>query len=327
MNLKDLAKVELHLHLDGSLNIAKLAKELDLSEEEVAARVQSGGKDKSLKEYLKRFDLSIEVLQNKENLLKFTKQLLEELIEDNIIYAEIRFAPMLHTKTMTAEEVIETVLSALENEKIKTRLILSMMRHHSLEENKKLIDLVAKYADLGVVAVDLAGSEAQYPLEGFKELFDYAKEKSVSYTIHAGEAANYKSVDMAIAMQSKRIGHGIRAIESLSTIKKLLDKKITLEICPTSNIDTGVIDAYDKHPIKEIAKLGIKYTINTDNRTVSNISLNKEYQKLLDNKLLNIEEIIESNKTAIKSSFLSESEKKVLLEDYEIKVEKFAKRG
>ena len=143
MKLKDLAKVELHLHLDGSLNLAELSKRLGLSEEDVADKLQSNGRDKSLKDYLKRFELSTEVLQDKETLFLMTKKLLEDLIEDNLIYAEIRFAPLLHTKIMSVEEVIKTVLSALESEKIKTGLILCMMRHHSLKENKQLIDLAA----------------------------------------------------------------------------------------------------------------------------------------------------------------------------------------
>lgn len=326
MKLKDLAKVELHLHLDGSLNLADLSKRLGLSEEDVADKLQSNGRDKSLKDYLKRFELSIEVLQDKETLFLMTKKLLEDLIEDNVIYAEIRFAPLLHTKTMTTEEVIETVLSALESEKIKTGLILCMMRHHSLKENKQLIDLAAKYANLGVVAVDLAGSESEYPLDEFKSLFDYANELSVSYTIHAGEAASYESVDTAILMGSKRIGHGIRSIESLSTINRLLKNNVCLEICPTSNLDTKVVESYDQHPIKEIARLGIKYCINTDNKTVSNISLTEEYQRLIDNKLLSLKQIIESNKTAIKASFLSDKEKEKLLKDYETRLVKFAEK-
>ena len=165
----------------------------------------------------------------------------------------------------------------------------------------------------GVVAIDLAGDEKGHKLKENIELFKIAKEKNIPFTIHAGEVDDIDVID-AINLGVTRIGHGIKSNkEELGLIK---EKNILLEVCPTSNIDTKAFDSYNEHNIYNLYKNGINISINTDNMTVSNIDLNKEYKKLIDNFGFTIQDLININKNAIKYAFISEEEKQELLNKY-----------
>ena len=308
----NLKKVELHLHLDGSVRVSTV-EEL-LNEKNLSDKMMVNSNTNSLTDYLTKFDLPIKVMQSKENLIRISKELVEDLEKDNVIYAEIRFAPILHTNNgLTLDEVVSSVLEGLNNDKVKTNLILCMMRNLSYEDNKKVIDLAIKYKNNGVCAIDLAGDESKYPTSMFKELFDYANTNGVLFTIHAGEAGTTKDIYNAINYGAKRIGHGIKAIENIEIINLLKEKQIPLEICPTSNIQTCVIDSYKNHPIKRLYDNNILVTVNTDNRTVSNITLSKEYELL--SKIFDFKEkdFKKMNITAINKSFLNKNEKEILL--------------
>lgn len=315
--IQKLKKIELHLHLDGSVSVNTISKITKENIEDLENKMIANEKCQNLSEYLTKFDIPIDCMQTKENLILVAEELTKYLQSQNVIYAEIRFAPMFHTKKgLSYEEVVDSVLEGLnKNNKVKTNLILCMMRGMPKKENLKTIDIAYKYLNKGVCGIDLAGAEDKYSLSNYNDLFKIISEKNIPFTIHAGENGNYEEVDLAIKYGAKRIGHGIHAFESEQTQNKLKDKQILLEVCPTSNIQTNCIEEYKKHPIYSFYKSGINICINTDNKTISNITLNDEYIKLHNNFNFTIEDFIQMNINAINNSFLSEEEKQKLKED------------
>ena len=308
-------KIELHVHLDGSIRPTTISELLNISLEEARKLSTVSQKTNSLKEYLDKFDIPLKIMQTKENLIRVSKELAEDLQKDNVIYAEIRFAPNKHLESgLTLDEVITSILKGLKEVPMKTNLILCMMRGDSYTKNLEVIKYAKKYLGQGVVGIDLAGNESQYPVNDYKELFDIAKKESIPYTIHAGEADGALSVINAINLGAKRIGHGIRAIESNDALNLIKEKDITLEVCPKSNLDTNMYNKLEEHPIKTLFDKGIKVTLNTDNRTVSNITLNETYEELKDTFKFTDEDLIIMNKNAIECAFINESEKQELLD-------------
>ena len=302
-------KVELHLHLDGSVRPTTISELLKIDLEEAVKLSSLTQKTNSLKEYLTKFDIPLKIMQTKENLIRISKELAEDLLKENVIYAEIRFAPNKHLeKNLTLEEVVSSVLKGLKEIPLKTNLILCMMRGDSFEKNLEIIKLAKKYLNHGVVGIDLAGNEAAYPVNDYQELFQIAKEERIPFTIHAGEGDGALSVKNAINLGATRIGHGIRAIEDESVLKLIKEKDITLEVCPKSNLDTNMYNCLKEHPIKKLYDLGIKLTINTDNRTVSNTTLNKTYEELEKTFHFTEEDFINMNKNALLCAFISKSE-------------------
>ena len=316
--IKNFKKVELHLHLDGSVELDTISKITNESIDTLKEKMIAKDKCENLSEYLTKFDIPIECMQTKENLTLIAKDLVDYLEKQNVIYAEIRFAPMFHTKNgLSYEEVIESVLEGLKsNNNVKTNLILCMMRGFPKENNLKTIEVAEKYLNKGVCALDLAGAEDKFPLIDYIDLFNIIKEKNIPFTIHAGENGSHKEIDLAIKLGTKRIGHGIHAYENEDTIKSLKEKNILLEICPTSNVQTNSVDKYENHPIYNFYESGINICVNTDNKTVSNISLTDEYIKLHNTFNFNIHDFKVMNINAIKSSFLTDKEKEKLINEY-----------
>lgn len=316
IDLKKFPKVELHLHLDGSVNLQLASKILNKDIETIKKDMVAPSKCHDLNDYLTKFSLPVSIMQTKENLELISEKLGEDLIDDGVIYAEIRFAPIKHTTILSLDSVVESVLSGLKKVPLKTNLILCLMRDSSFEDNKKIIDLAKKYLNKGVCAIDLAGAEGIYKTSEFEELFKIAKDLNIPFTIHAGEADGEGSINSAINFGTTRIGHGIRCIENIDVMKRIKDKNITLEICPTSNVQTNAVTTYQKHPIKFLYENDIKVTINTDNRTVSNVTLTEEYEKLIETFNFTLEDIKKMNVNAINCSFLNDNEKKKLLDEY-----------
>lgn len=314
--IKKLKKIELHLHLDGSVSPIIASNLSGLPLEEVKEKMYAKDKCENLSEYLTKFDFPCSLMQTKENLNLITKDLIDRLAAQEVIYAEIRFAPMFHTKEgLTYEEVVESVLKgANSNPKIKVNLILCMMRGMPEENNLNTIKVAEKYLNKGVCAIDLAGAEDKYPLDNYLNLFGIIKEKNIPFTIHAGESGSFLEVKKAIEIGTTRIGHGIHSIESNEILNLIKEKNILLEICPTSNVQTNAISTYEKHPIQKLYKEGIKLNINTDNNTVSNISLTEEYLKLFNYFNFTISDYKKMNLYAIENSFLSKEEKDNLKE-------------
>lgn len=312
--MNKLPKVELHLHLDGSIRPSTAAEILGKEEEWVKKKLVVQDTCCDLNEYLTKFELPLQILQTEENLIRVTRELAEDLVQDGVIYAEVRFAPLLHTKKgLTLDEVIGAVLKGFSFSPIPIQVILCMMRNGTVEENKQVIDVARKYIKKGVCGIDLAGAEAIYPTHNFLSLFDIARKRQIPYTIHAGEADGIPSIQAALLAQTKRIGHGIRVIEDRFILNQIKHTGVLLEICPTSNVQTKAVDYYLHHPVRKLYDMGCAISINTDNRTVSNITLTEEYQRLQKYFHFTEEDFCKMNKQAIEASFLEDSDKKRLI--------------
>lgn len=328
MNLLNFPKVELHVHLDGSVRPNTVSDILNLDKKKIEKEIKVDNSCKDLNEYLTKFNLPLKILQTKENLIRVSEELAIDLKNDGVIYAEVRFAPILHTNNgLSCEEVIESVIEGISRVDIKINLIICLMRNVSDNDNYKVIKAGLKYINNRVVGFDLAGAEAIYKTSKFEELFKYINKYNIPYTIHAGEADGVSSIKSAIDFGAKRIGHGVRIVEDNSMIKYAKEHNITFEVCPTSNIDTKIFKEYKDHAIKKMYDNNLNITINTDNRTVSNITLTEEYEKLINTFNFNLEDLKIMNINAINASFINEIEKEKLKQEYIYRYNEFINNG
>lgn len=313
--IKYMPKVELHLHLDGSLNTKDIQDKYKLTDEQIKDKMIADEKCKDLNDYLKKFDYPISIMQTKESIQNIVIALLTYLKSQNVIYVEVRFAPQFHTRRgLTQDEVVNFVVNAAKKVDIKCNFILCLMRgENNNNENYETVRVAKKYLGRGVCAVDLAGAEAIFKTKEYEEIFEYVKEEEIPFTIHAGEADGPESIKSAISFGTKRIGHGVRAIEDEGLVEKIIKKGITLEVCPTSNIQTCICNDYASHPIVKLYKAGVKTTINTDNMTVSNTTLEKEYTSLIESTDLKYEDLVEMNINSVNAAFITAEEKNVLI--------------
>ena len=326
MIVKDMPKIVLHLHLDGSIDMEDAylwAKEdgLKITKKELEQELQVNDDCHNLNDYLEKFDLPCKLLQTCERLEKTSYHLFLKLSKMNVKYAEVRFAPNKHlAKNLTLDDVVISVINGMNKANVETGImggiILSMMRGDSKEDNIRVINLAQKYLKKGVVAIDLAGAEAIYPTTDYVDLFRYAKIKGIPFTIHAGEAAGVESIKAALDAGAKRIGHGIRAIDDEAIQKIIIDKQVLLEVCMTSNYQTEAVKG--KHPIEKLYNNGIKISINTDNDTVSNIDINKEYTKILNETDLTMDDLGKCNKESIDYIFADQIVKDKLQKEFEL---------
>lgn len=283
--------IELHLHLDGSLRpetVWELAKEQNIklptnTVDEVRDQMQVPEDCRTLEEYLTRFDLPLLVLQTREALERAAFELTEDLAKEGVTYAEIRFAPQLSIKGgMTQEQAVEAAIEGVKRgmeqyPSIRVGLILCCMRGEDNEEwNLQTVETAKKYLGDVVCAVDIAGAESLYPTERFAPVFEKVREYGLPSTIHAGEAAGPESMKTALAFGAKRIGHGVAAVEDPKLVRRLIEEQITLEVCVTSNYQTKVVPSIEAHPIRRLFNAGVRVTVNSDNRTVSNTNVRKE---------------------------------------------------
>lgn len=283
--------IDLHLHLDGSLSVRtvrELARmqgmEVPQKEEELLKLLRVGEDCKDLNEYLEKFSFPCALLQTEKAITMAVSNLLEELKEQGLLYAEIRFAPQLHTeKGLTQAEVVRAAVEGLGQCDFRANLILCCMRGaDNREQNLLTVRTAADFLGKGVCAVDLAGAEALYATDTFGELFGLAKELGVPMTIHAGEAAGPESVWAALEFGTKRIGHGVRSLEDSKLVEKLAREGITLELCPTSNLNTNIFPNIEAYPLRQLMDAGVKVTVNTDNMTVSGVTLRSEMEKVIE---------------------------------------------
>lgn len=327
MYTNNLPKIELHCHLDGSLRVEtviELAKKenIDLNSynyDYVKNLLTVEAECDSLDEYLKRFDLPNEVLQRKENLRRVAYELLEDAAKENVKYIEVRFAPIFHRKKgLALEEIIESVINGIKDAEkvydIKGNVIISCIRGLGLDHVYESINAGEKYIGKGVVAIDLAAEEREDFAYEYIEAMKTAKEKGFRITIHAGETGFGKNVRDAInLLGAERIGHGVYIYNDKEAYKLVKENGVTLEMCPKSNIDTKAAKSYEEHPIYNYYKDGIKINISTDNRTVSNISLNEEISKVANTFNINIDEYKEIYINSVNSAFCDEETKSMLL--------------
>ncbi len=320
--LKELPKIELHCHLDGSVRPETMFELLSEKEElsykgfkEFEALVKVKDECNSLVEYLKKFKYPLKIMQSQENIERITYELLEDLNMQNVKYVEIRFAPFLHTREgLTFDEVVKSVLRGMEGAKkdfgIISNAILICMRDESVDESIKVVEYGAKYIGKGVVAVDLAGNEKDFPPELHEEAFKLAFQKGYNITIHAGETGIEENIPKSIELlHAQRIGHGIAAAKDPKIMELLKEKNIFLEMCPISNLQTKAVESIEDYPIRNFMEKGLKITVNTDNTTVSNTSLEKEYNFLIKKFNFNIEDILKLIDNSIEAAFLQESER------------------
>lgn len=288
INIKELPKVELHCHLDGSISvdtIKKLAVQANLLlpqadavlKQEIMAPVPCN----SLTEYLQPFGVLLQYLSSLECFEIAAYELMREAAAEHIMYIEIRFAPLLSvTEGMTARQIVASVISGIKRAErdfsIKGAVIICGMRYEDVNRNIALLEEIKDFYGQGVCAVDIAGGEAEYPPMLQAGFFQRAKELGIPYTIHAGECGSAQNVADVLALGTTRIGHGIALINDPVLRARCREKNIGIELCPTSNWQTKAIDTMENYPIGLFMNEGLLVTVNTDNRTVSNTTLTAE---------------------------------------------------
>ena len=306
------AWIDLHLHLDGSISIKTARKLAEIQgialpedDEELRQRMSITEECRDLNDYLGRFDLACSLLMTREGLYVCAKEFLKELEEQGLQYAEIRFAPQHSmSQTLTQYEAAEAVLQAIHESSMPCGLILSMMRHDTTHrKNMETVEVAEALHGKGVVAVDLAGAEALFPTYTFHEEFAAVRAAGIPLIVHAGEAAGAQSVREAIEAGAVRIGHGVRALEDPSVVQQLVERQITLELCPTSNLNTGIFTSYNEYPLRRLMEAGVRVSINTDNMTVSNTTLRREWDHMIRAFRLTDEEIAKIVSDTQKTAF------------------------
>lgn len=312
--------IDLHLHLDGSLSkedFIFLAKKDNVSlGEDFPNNIYVPENCTSLEQYLERFALPCSLMQTRANIAYTVKSLIDRLYDLGYIYAEIRFAPLLHLeKGLDEKEVISAAILGLEeglkNKKdFDANLILCLMRQVEDEVNFKTIETMRELSHPKVVALDLAGPEAFKKTSLYAPLFNKAKEYGLNVIIHAGEACGNESILEAKELGAKRIGHGVHLNLDKENIEKVKD--LTFEFCPTSNIQTKSILSYKDNPLRKFINLGLKVTINADNMTVSNTNVLKEFRHMYQTFNLSKEEIFALLNNSLDASFASSETKKEL---------------
>lgn len=326
MKFENLPKIELHCHLDGSVRsetIIDIAKEEGISlpyydTENIRKEVTAPVECKSLDEYLKRFEIPILVMQSKDSLRRITFELLEDCARENVKYIEVRFAPLLHVKKgLTLEGVIESVIAGIKDAEekydIKGNVILSCMRFMTVDKAFEVVEAGRKYLASGVVAIDLCGSEGEGFCEKFIEPIALARAYGYRVTIHAGETGIGKNVLEAVELlEAERIGHGVFIKDCVEAYNIVKDKGITLEMCPTSNIQTKAIDTFKNHPIYDFYNDGIRVSVNTDNRTVSDTNMTKECNILLREFGITFEEYKQIYLNSVDAAFIDDEMKEWL---------------
>lgn len=325
MMVNDIPKILLHLHLDGAIDIDDAFKWVNedgikISKKDLLRELQVDEECHSLNDYLKKFDLPCKLLQTCERLEITSYHLFQKLAKLNVVYAEVRFAPLKHLeKGLTLDDVVISVINGFNKANVESGImggiILSLMRGEEYEKNKKVVDVAKKYLGKGVVGIDLAGAEALYPTKDYVQLFSYAKTLEIPFTIHAGEAAGVESIKAALDIGAKRIGHGVKVIDDEALMERVIKENILLEVCVTSNYQTEAIKR--RHPIEKLYRKGVKISINTDNDTVSGIDINREYARILQETKMDIEDLIKCNTNSIPFIFTDDKTKNKLLNMYE----------
>ncbi|HHG6295484.1 TPA: adenosine deaminase [Streptococcus suis] len=326
LNVNELVKTELHCHLDGSLSLgvirqlAQMAKITIPAEDEALKKLVSvHGKVDSLMAYLKLFDFVRPLLQTASALELAAYDLVRQAARDKIIYIEVRFAPELSTdQDLTILQAVSAVLVGLNRGKedfgVVAKLLVCGLKQTKPNQTKELFSAIADLAPKGLVGFDFAGNEADYPTEELRDIIQFTQSLGYPMTFHAGECGCVTNVIQALELGIRRIGHGTALTRNPEAIQTFVNSGATLEMCLTSNLQTGAADSIEYFPYQELVEAGANITINTDNRTVSNTTLNREYQLFVEYFGTSKADFYRFNQNAIQASFASEEEKKVLLE-------------
>ncbi len=328
-------KIDLHLHLDGSFRpetVWELVNEQNVpmpvgTLENYIAWMDEHAHSGSVNEFLEMFAAPLQVMQDEKSIIRITKELVEDIAKQGLVYAEIRFAPQLHTnKGLSQRQAIEAVLEGArigmeENPSIKIGIICCMMCQGAetvnWDANMETATIVHEYLDKGVVCLDLAGAEGFVPLSNFALLFQVAKDLGTPLICHAGDSQDWVTVKDAIEMGARRIGHGHHVYENPELSRYCADHEIALEICPTSNIQCQTRKTFELHPAYNLYMLGVPVTINTDNMTMSDTTLDDEYDHCLKEMGFSYEDLILMNINSAKYSFMSKEDKERILKELE----------
>jgi adenosine deaminase len=319
--LGSMPKAELHLHLDGSVRI-ETALELASSRGIDAPRDRAGMaaaliapmpcRDQA--ELLRAFDLPIALLQDAEALERVTAELVEDKAADGVRYVEIRWGPRLHVaRRLSLEAGIAAVCAGARNAAARTgsvvRLICTAIRSHDPEGNVALAEAAARFRDDGLVGWDLAGPEAAFP-DPLDHLgaFEAARAGGLRITVHAGEWGGAAQVRRALALAPERIAHGPGAIDDPDLCEELIERRVTLDLCPTSNVQAGIVPSLAAHPLARLHRAGVPVTLSTDDAMVSDLTLSEEYRRAVEEIGLTIPELWAIDRRALDVAFAAEAD-------------------
>lgn len=343
-NIRQAPKALLHDHLDGGLRpstVLDLAeqygyRELPVTDADgLATFFRTAAHSGSLVRYLEPFAHTVGVMQNSDALHRVARECVEDLAADNVVYAEVRFAPELHIDGgLSLDAVVEAVLAgfvdgekaaASEGRSITVRCLVTAMRHAA--RSREIAELAIRFRDKGVVGFDIAGAEAGYPPTRHLDAFEYMRGNNARFTIHAGEAFGLPSIHEAIAFcGADRLGHGVRIVDDivvnddgdakLGRLASLLrDKRIPLELCPSSNVQTGAVASIAEHPFALLAKLRFRVTVNTDNRLMSDTTMSQEMLRLVEAFDYGWSDLQRFTINAMKSAFISFDERLAIIDE------------
>jgi len=314
MELRALPKVELHLHLDCSLSyraVSRLAPEV--TREEYEREYIAPQRCANLADFLSRAPKGFQLMQSEDALRLVTEDLFQQLAEDGVIYAEIRFAPLLHTAGgLTPERVVAVVEAAVKRWSgetgIQAGLILCTLRHFSEAQSMSTVRLVEDFRGSCVAALDLAADEAGFPLDAHLGAYRQAREQGLSRTAHAGEARGPESVwETLRLLDPHRIGHGTRSIEDPQLVEHLRRTGIHLELCPSANVQIiPSIGSWEEHPIDRLYRAGVSLNVNTDSRMLTPTTMTAEYEGLRRVFHWGREEFLRTNLMAVDAAFAGE---------------------
>jgi len=323
--LKNLAKAELHCHLDGSISlgvIRQLAEMANIavpeSDDDLKQLVVAPANAESLMDYLKAFDFVRPLLQTKEALHLAAYDVARQAAQENVIYTEIRFAPELSMDGgLTASETVEAVLAGLKQAEeefdIVAKVLVCGMKQSPKEVTRDIFNHVIELASQGLVGFDFAGNELDFPPAELADIITHAQELGLPLTFHAGECGCAHYIADSIALDIKRIGHSTAIYNQPELIQEFIEKGVTAELCLTSNLQTKAAKSLDEFPFLALKNAGAKITINTDNRTVSDTNLTKEYALFVKHFGVSVADFLAFNKNAIQASFTNEAQKAELL--------------
>ncbi len=342
--IKKAPKALLHDHLDGGLRPSTVidiagrtgydglpATDVD----ELATWFRTQSHSGSLERYLEPFSHTVAVMQTADSLHRVAYECVEDLAADSVVYAEIRFAPELHIdRGLSFDEIVEAVLAGFaDGEKacaaagrpIVVRLLVTAMRHAAV--SRRIAELAVRWRDKGVVGFDIAGAEAGNPPTRHLDAFEYMRDNNARFTIHAGEAFGLPSIHEAIAFcGADRLGHGVRIVDDIDVLSDggvrlgrlasiLRDKRIPLELCPSSNVQTGAVKSIADHPFDLLARTRFRVTVNTDNRLMSDTSMSREMHGLVEAFGYGWSDLERFTINAMKSAFIPFDERLAIIDE------------
>lgn len=329
-----LPKADLHRHLEGSLRLSTLveiAQEhgVDLPSyniEDLRPYVQITDDPANFHRFLEKFRLLRRFYRTPEAVARVAYEAVADAAQDHVHYLELRFNPaaLARTQGFSYEEVTDWVIEAVDRAqtdyRITVRLIATAVRNEGVENARRIAEVAIARKERGMAGLDLAGDEVNFDAAPFAPIFREAREAGLGITIHAGEAGGADNVQHAVLdMGATRIGHGVRAIENSDVIKLLRERHVTLEVCPTSNLQTGVMHNFSHHPLRDLYMLGVAVTLNTDDPSVSDTTLTDEYMVALMTMGIRLSHLRRMNANALRAAFLPEAvrhemEQKVMAE-------------